>query len=172
MSASAWSRLERGASPCLPVVDLARAAAAVGLELRINAYPGGHPVRDRAHLELLERLRSRLAAGAAWATEVPLPNPGDKRAWDALIRIPPVRVGIEAETRAHDTQDLQRRLKLKRRDGAVDHVILLLADTRHNRRFVRALDAGFRSDFPLAPEIALARLEAGLDPGGSSIVLL
>ena len=172
MSASAWSRLERGASPFLPVVDLARAASAVGLDLRINAYPGGHPVRDRAHLELLERLRSRLGPGASWATEVPLPNPGDKRAWDALIRVPPVRIGIEAETRAHDTQELQRRLELKRRDGAVDHVILLLADTRHNRRFVRALGAGFRSDFPLPAETAVARLEVGRDPGESSIVLL
>ena len=62
--------------------------------------------------------------------------------------------------------------KLKRRDGAVDHVILLLADTRHNRRFVRALGAGFRSDFPLPAETAVARLEVGRDPGESSIVLL
>ena len=68
---------------------------------------------------------------------MPLPNAGDRRAWDAVIGIARVRIGVEAETRARDEQELERRLSLKRRDGGVDHVILLLADTRSNRLFVR-----------------------------------
>ncbi len=171
-SASSWSRLERGVAPKLPLVDIVRAAAVVGLEVNVRAFPGGCPLRDQAHLELLERLRAELHADIAWGTEVPLPNPGDKRAWDALARMRSVRIGIEAETRGRDAQALQRRLALKRRDGGVDHVVLLLSDTRHNRAFVRALGAGFLADFPVPGRLALERLRAGQDPGGSSIILL
>lgn len=103
---------------------------------------------------------------------MPFPRPGDKRAWDALIRIVDVRVGVEAETRARDAQALQRRLGLKRRDGGVDHVILLLAGTRHNRSFLRAAGAGSPSDFPVSGSTALERLQNGEDVGGSAIILL
>ena len=46
-----------------------------------------------------DSLRAQLASEAGWATEVPLPNPGDQRAWDALIRVARVRVGVEADRR-------------------------------------------------------------------------
>lgn len=172
MSKSAWSRLERGQAPRIPLVDLAMAAAAVGLDLSVRAYPAGRVVRDGAHLELLERLRVRLGRGARWQTEVLLPTAGDQRAWDALVLLPGVRVGVEAETRARDSQALQRRLALKRRDGGVDHVILLLANTRHDRAFLHAAGHGFLADFPIPGKEALARLEAGQDPLGSAIILL
>ena len=81
-------------------------------------------------------------------------------------------MGVEAETRARDSQELQRRLTLKRRDGGVDHVVLLLADTRHNRRFLRLAGEGLRSDFPVPGDVALQRLVVGEDPGGSAIILL
>lgn len=171
-SASSWSRLERGAAPMLPLSELVRAAAVVGLGVHIRAFPADSPLRDRAHRELLERLRVHLAREVGWATEVPLPNAGDRRAWDALVRIDRIRVGVEAETRVRDEQALQRRLRLKRRDGGADHVILLLSDTRHNRAFVRDASAGFRRDFPIPGAVALERLAAGEDPGGSAIVLL
>jgi transcriptional regulator with XRE-family HTH domain len=172
VSISTWSRIERGAATNLSLDHLVRAAAVVGLEMSVRAYPGGRPLRDAAHLALLERLRSRLGAGIRWQTEVPLPNPGDKRAWDALARSARVRIGIEAETRARDSQQLQRRLALKRRDGAVDHVILLLADTRHNRGFARTAGVGFQADFPIPANVALKCLARGDDPGGSAIILL
>ena len=172
MSASTWSRLERGMATRVAVVDLARALAVVGLDLHLRAYLGGAPLRDAPHAELLERLRSRLGSGARWNTEVPLPGSGDRRAWDALIIVSGVRVGVEAETRVRDTQALQRRLSLKRRDGGVDHVVLLLADSRHNRVFVRDAPPGFLVDFPVSGRAALRKLERGEDPGGSAIVLL
>jgi transcriptional regulator with XRE-family HTH domain len=171
-SASAWSRLERGEAAHLPLLDLYRATVVVGLELAVRAYPGGQPLRDSAHLALLERFRLCLAAGIIWHTEVPFPIPGDKRAWDGLLRIADVRVGVEAETRVRDAQALQRKLSLKRRDGNVDHMILLLADTRHNRAFLRSAGEGFRADFPVPGAIALARLERGEEPQGSAIILL
>jgi transcriptional regulator with XRE-family HTH domain len=171
-SASAWSRLERGEAPHLPLLDLYRATKVVGLDLGVRAYPGGQPLRDRAHLALLERLRSRLRHWFRWHTEVPFPIPGDKRAWDALLWLADVRVGIEAETRVRDAQALQRRLGLKRRDGQVDHLVLLLADTRHHRALLRSVGEGFLADFPVPGAVALARLERGEDPGGSAIILL
>ena len=172
LSHATWSRIERGAAPGLSVVDLARSLSVVGLDLHFRAYPGGSVLRDDAHVRLLERLRACLGPGARWATEVPLPNPGDRRAWDALITIDDTRIGVEAETRARDSQELQRRVQSKRRDGGVDHVILLLARTRHNRAFLRAAGDGFCSAFPLDTRTALTRLAVPSDIGGSAIVLL
>jgi transcriptional regulator with XRE-family HTH domain len=172
MSQPTWSRLESGGVTGVALPDLARALAVVGLDLSIRAFPAGSALRDRAHVELLERLRVCLGPGVRWATEVPLPSPGDRRAWDALAQVVGVRIGIEAETRARDSQELQRRLELKRHDGRVDHVMLLLADTRHNRAFVRAAGEGFRNAFPVPGRIVLDRLASSADPGGSGIVLL
>jgi hypothetical protein len=139
---------------------------------KADVFAGGEPLRDAPQLKVLGRLQERLPQEAGWATEVPLPNPGDQRAWDAVIRVVDVRIGVEAETRGRDSQSLQRKLALKRRDGGVDHVILLMADTRHNRSFLRAAGMGLTQDFPIPGRIALARLEAGQDPGGSAIILL
>ncbi len=157
LAPSSWSRLERGAARSVPLEDIFRAAAAVGLVFKAQVYPGGEPLRDSPQLAVLERLRVRLHKDARWGTEVPLPNPGDLRAWDALIRLGDVPIGVEAETRGRDSQD---------------HVVLLMADTRHNRSFLRAAGEGFLRDFPIPGHIALARLAAGEDPGGSSIILL
>ena len=140
--------------------------------IKAQAYPGGEPLRDAGQLALLQRLRLRLPATAAWATEVAFPNAGDLRAWDAMIRFASLRIGVEAETRGRDSQALQRKLTLKRRDGHVDHVILLMADTRHNRSFLHVAGDGLLHDFPVPGRVALPHLEAGLDPGGSSIILL
>jgi hypothetical protein len=67
-------------------------------------------------------------------TEVPLPIVGDLRAWDAVIRGVDWRRPVEAETVVDDIQALERRLALKVRDGGVDGVILVIADTPRNRR--------------------------------------
>jgi transcriptional regulator with XRE-family HTH domain len=169
---STWSRMELGEVPQLSLVELGRAMAVVGMDLHVRAYPGGQPLRDSGHVCLLERLRVRLGPGAWWRTEVPLPQPGDQRAWDALVTVARVRVGVEAETRARDAQALQRRLALKQRDGNVDRLVLLLSDTRHNRLFLRSAGDGFLASFPVPGALALQRLEAGADPGGNAIILL
>lgn len=172
LSQTHWGRLERAETRAVPLPLLARACAVVGLDLHVRAYPAGAPLRDRAHVDLLERLHARLGSGASWSTEVVFPNAGDRRAWDALIRIAAVRIGLEAETRARDAQELQRRLALKQRDGMVDHVVLLLADTRHNRSFLAAAGTGIRAAFPVDGRTALRALAVPRDPGGSAIILL
>jgi len=146
--------------------------AVVGLDPSVHTYPGGRPLRDSGHLQLLDRLRIRLGSAIRWRTEVPFPNAGDRRAWDALLLVGRTRIGVEAETRVRDAQELQRRLLLKQRDGGVDHLLLLLGNTRNNRLFLRTCGEGFLASFPVSGSDALERLAAGRDPGGNAIVLM
>lgn len=172
VSHTTFGRLERGEANGIAVSDLARILSVVGLDLSLRAFPAGSPLRDKAHVLLLETFRRQLGRYVRWNTEVPFPNAGDRRSWDGLAVIRSIRVGVEAETRARDSQELQRRINGKRKDGAVDRVILLLADTRHNRAFLRAAGEGFHADFPVDGRTALARLGRPQDPGGNAIVLL
>jgi hypothetical protein len=158
----------------VPFPDLAflgSYCAVVGLDLTLRAYPAGDPLRDRAQLALLERLRARLHPSLGWATEVPLPIEGDLRAWDAVVQGRGWRRPVEAETVLDDLQALERRLSLKRRDGGVDHVILLVADTTRNRRALRAAPAALGS-LPLRTREILAALAVGDEPGPSGSVIL
>lgn len=148
MSAAQISRIERACLALLALEDLAGIAAVLGFDLSIRMFPVGDPIRDAAQQALLERLRIRLHPSLAWRAEVPLPIIGDRRAWDAVIRGPGFAVGVEAETRLHDMQALARRLALKRRDGGTDAVILLVADTRHNREALAASRESMRVDLP------------------------
>ena len=49
--------------------------------------------------------------------EVPLPIPGDRRAWDAGITDGTVRASIEGVSRIDDMQALARQIALKTRDA-------------------------------------------------------
>jgi hypothetical protein len=144
----------------------------VGLDLSSRLYPGAGPLRDAAHASLLWNFRSLLHRSIRWATEVPLPIAGDLRAWDAFISTNAWRYGIEAETSPRDAQALNRRLQLKARDGGVDGVLLVLRDSQSIRRFLREAEVEFRSNFPQPGVRAIELLRAGVDPGGSSIVLV
>ncbi len=139
------SRFERGELVRVSIDEVGAWCAVVGLDLAIRSYPAGDPIRDRAQLALLERLRTRLHPSLRWRTEAALPIEGDLRAWDAEItgRNPaPWRARVEAETRISDGQALERRLGLKLRDDPAGHLILLVADTRTNRRALASLGVG------------------------------
>ena len=82
MSQAQLGRIERGELSDLTLEQVCCAGLAVGLRLGARLYPDGDPVRDDAQLRLLERFRSLCPPGAAWATEVPLPIAGDRRAWE------------------------------------------------------------------------------------------
>jgi transcriptional regulator with XRE-family HTH domain len=169
--ARVW-RIERGrVRPTL--VEVAAMGAVVGLEVRLRAYVAGDPIRDAGQLRLLERLRAQLPEGLRWATEVPLPIDGDRRAWDAVIRGDEWAVQVEAETVVDDVQALERRLALKRRDGGAEIVILLVADTRRNRAVLAAVAAaGAFVDLPVRTRAILRALRAGARPDMSGIVVL
>ncbi len=151
--------------------DLSAVCQVLGLDLALRAYPAGDALRDAAHVRLLGRLRTRLHPSLRWSTEVPLPAPGDLRAWDAMIRGPGWQLAVEAETVIHDVQALERKLTLKFRDGGADHVTLLVADTRRNREAIASAPAAF-ADLPLRNRQVLRNLEAGRDPGASGLVIL
>ncbi len=172
LSVSHLSRIERGLVPRISVRDLARLHSVVGLELSLKSYPAGQPIRDMAHLELLGDFRGRLHASLRWAIEAPLPIPGDRRSWDALVRGDGWRYGVEAETAPRDSQALVRRLQLKQRDGEVNGVILLVRRTVQTRRFVSEAGDLLRSVFPIDGVRAQELLRAGVDPGGSAMIVL
>lgn len=164
-------RFERG-QPCrLSVGQIAAVGAVVGLDVRLRAFPAGDPLRDAGQQRLLDRLRPHVHPSLGWGNEVPLPIEGDLRAWDALIRGDDWTLAVEAETVLDDLQALERRVTLKRRDGGVDHVILLVAATRRNRRALAAAPGAFAA-LPLGTRAVLAALREGRDPGDSGIVLL
>ena len=152
------------------VVELAAIGATVGRDFRLQAYPAGDPIRDAGQQRLLARFRARLHPGLVMPTEVPLPIQGDMRAWDAVIRGVDWRRPAEAETVLDDIQALERRLALKIRDGGVDGVILVIADTRRNRQALAAAPGSFPA-FDRNARRVLSALAAGRDPVGSSLIL-
>ncbi len=172
ISAAAVSRIERGMAPEVSVRRLAQLAEAVGLELSLRLYAGGAPIRDAAHARLLARFRGSLHPTLRWVTEAPFPTPGDQRAWDALLSGSTWRYDVEAETAPRDVQALARRLAVKLRDGGADGILLVLPRTRRVREFLAVGNGLLDPSFPIAGATALARLAAGLDPGGSAIVLV
>jgi transcriptional regulator with XRE-family HTH domain len=172
LSAPQVSRIERGAAPAASIEQVARLLAVVGLELSARAYPAGPPLRDAAHVALLGRFRARLHRSLDWRTEVPLGIPGDRRAWDATVRGPGWRFGVEAETRPRDAQALIRRISLKARDDRVDGVLLVLADTRTDRAFLRAAGDVLASRFPADAVRVVEMLGVGFRPDGDALILM
>lgn len=172
MSESQVSRIERGLVAHVSVTELAKLHAVVGLDLSLKSYPAGQPIRDAAHVALLDDFHRLLHRSVRWAVEVPLPIPGDRRSWDALVSASSWRYGVEAETAPRDAQSLARRLQLKQRDGEVDGVLLVLRRTEQTRRFLNEVGALLHERFPVDGVRALELLRAGADPGGSAIIVL
>ena len=172
ISQAELSRIERGVAPWVTFETLALIAAVLGLDLPLRAFPVGDPIRDAAQLQLLAKLRAILPTGVTWRTEVPLRRERDLRAWDAVIGGSGWRVTIDAETRLRDVQALARREALKRRDDGAETMILLVADTRHNRRVIRLAKPDLATDFPITGVALLAALCEGKRPTGSGILFL
>jgi transcriptional regulator with XRE-family HTH domain len=170
LSRSAIERLESGTRRST-TRELAAFGATVGLDVRLRAYPAGDPIRDAGQIRLLERLRARLHPSLHWSTEVPLPIEGDLRAWDAMIRGTGWRLPVDAESALDDLQAVERRLALKVRDGGADHALLLVSDTRRNRRALASAPGAF-ADLTLRTRAILNALGSGVHPGGSGIVIL
>jgi hypothetical protein len=166
------SRIERGLEPDVPYRAVALVGAALGLDVPLRAYPSGEPVRDAAQLALLAQMRALLVPSLGWRTEVPLGGPGDLRAWDAVITGPGWTLPVEAETRIRDVQALTRRLALKQRDSGAERMLLVVADTRHNRHVLRLAAPDLEPSFPVPDSAALQELARGNRPAASAIIRL
>lgn len=165
---SRYSRIECGRVEALTIVEASRVASVLGLDLVVRAYPGGSPLRDAAHAERLRRILSHVRPPLRYRLDVPLPQrpdqPMEQRGWDAMLYGRARRTGIELEMRLWDAQATIRRHAMKQRDDRVDGFLLVLADTRTNRR-VYAENADLWPDLPrLRTSRVLAALDAGEHP--------
>lgn len=167
------ARIERGDPGSMSIDAVARIAAVVGLRLSASLHPDGDAVRDRGHLALLERFRSRRGPSVTFRAEVPMPIEGDRRSADCVIAdgAHGLEAIVEAETRLDDVQALERAIAGKQRDLGISRAILLVADTKHNRTVIAATPE-LRRRFPVDTRTCLAALKAGRDPGGDALVAL
>ena len=181
LSGDQVARICRSESRNVGVVRLATLLGAVGLELSARAFPAGPPIRDAAHVALLARLRARLSHTLHWQLEVPVvksagalaPVPStDRRAWDAVVEGTSWSIGVEAETRLVDVQALYRRIALKRRDGTVDLVLLLVNATAHNRQVLHLEGTELRLQLAGSARMTLHALSSGLMPKADTVILL
>jgi transcriptional regulator with XRE-family HTH domain len=171
-SKSKISRIERGRSPRVSLEDLVLVAAVVGLRPSLKFWPNSRPLRDAGQVELLAALTERMHPSWQHRHEVPMPRAGDLRAADQVSSIPGCRVMVEAFRRFADYQAQTRGAREKLRDLGADRLLILIEDTRVNRRALDAVGPELRRSFPVPPRAMLAALAAGLDPGGDGIVLL
>ena len=164
-------RIENGLAPHIDLELLSRIASVLGAELSLNVDPIGPPVRDKAHVALLQRFAARLGRAITWRTEVPIPLPGDLRSADGVAAGSDFDAVVEAETRLGDVQATERRLRAKQRDLGTTRAILLVADTRHDRAVIAGLPQ-LRREFPVGTRSALVALDSGRDPGADCLVIL
>ncbi|HEX6656361.1 MAG TPA: helix-turn-helix transcriptional regulator [Candidatus Limnocylindria bacterium] len=165
------SRYEAADPPYPDLVTAARLAAVVGLELKLHCFPGQVRLRDAAHVALVGRFLARLPKAVVRQLEAPIAR-GDQRAWDVLLTMGDTRIGLIAETRIRDLQALLRREHRKQVDGGVDVLILLLADTRNNRRAMAEAATLLGEEFPLRTRAVMAGLGCADAPAANGIVVL
>jgi transcriptional regulator with XRE-family HTH domain len=174
MSRSRYTRIEAGSIESFSIAELARLASVLGLDSVVRLYPGGAPVRDGAQARRLAGLLAHVKRPLRYGVEVVLPQAAsvpERRAWDAMLYGHGERTAIELEMRMRDVQAMRRRHELKRRDEPTEHFLLLIADTRHNRR-VLAEFAELFADLPrLRPSVVHAALEAGQHPATGLLLI-
>jgi transcriptional regulator with XRE-family HTH domain len=164
-------RIERAGVPKVSFAQLVRFGGAVGLRVWMRAYPGGRRLLDAPQLALLTRFRVRTSAWSC-QTEVTMPIQGDLRAADAVLRHGTCTIVVEAITRLADFQAQSRSALAKKRDLGADRLVLLIANTRTNRRALQEAGGIAAESFPLTTDAVMRSLEAGEDPGADGIVLL
>jgi transcriptional regulator with XRE-family HTH domain len=168
VSRNHYRQLEAGHVRSATVLEINAVATVLGLEIGLRAFPGGLAIRDAGQSKRLAEVLQWVRPPLSSRLEVPL-SPGadrwDRRAWDAMLFGHGDRTAIELEMRLRDVQAVRRRHELKRRDDPPDHFMLLIADTRHNRR-VLAEVAGLFAELPrLRPSVVRAALGRGNHPG-------
>jgi transcriptional regulator with XRE-family HTH domain len=164
-----WERGELLASP----LQLAGWGAVVGLDVPIRAHAAGSPLRDVAQLRILERAHLVIGDGWDWQTEVPVSSdPLDRRAVDVVLRGPGGSVGLEVISRLTDAQGQIRAVVLKQQVSRIERMVLVLADTRHNRNALMVAAPTVVPAFPLRTRAVLVGLRAGRLPRANGVILI
>lgn len=172
ISASTLGRWERGEPPHPNLLRAAVISRVLGHDLSVKWFPADAGLRDAGHARLVGAFLSLLPAGTRWRTESPIPITGDLRAWDVLVQLGSVRVGVAAETRLRDWQALLRREERKARDSGVDRLLLVLLNSRANRQAVAEAGVALRAALPLDGRSILPTLRAGRDPGANGLLYM
>ncbi|MGH2446333.1 MAG: helix-turn-helix domain-containing protein [Candidatus Limnocylindria bacterium] len=175
VSESTVLRAERNIGPGPRPEFLARHADAVGLRARILLYPADDPIHDAPQVRLLRDFRASVGADLPMDIERPviaIPGTGDRRAFDAVIRLPGCDCGVECYTRFHDCQAQLRAALLKQRDAQLPRLLIVVRGTRANRIAVAAAADLIALNFPLGTKAVLGALRVGKDPGANGLVFI
>lgn len=169
-------RLEADLLPDISVVRLSEIASVLGYEVSVGLHPIGDPVRDKGQLACGRRFDALLSDRWRGTDETLLPGAGEQRAWDKLLRLvdatPHYLVGVDIESRVWDVQAIVRRTRVRERDGQVDDILIVLADTAHNRRVADELRRALGSEYTERPRRIIAALRRGERLPGSGVVLV
>lgn len=122
-------------------------------------------------MALLNRFHAAIGDGLRWRPEA-MVAPGDQRAFDVLVGLPPRCAAVEAFTRLRDVQSQVRSAVAKQEAAHIAVLILVIAATHTNRRALREAGAGLRSAFPLSTRAVLGSLRRGEIPPANGIVLI
>ncbi len=167
------SRLESYDLPTVSISRLAQIASVLGLEMSAGLSEFGDAIRDAGQQRTAGRfLRNVAAPPYRVFREVLLPTPGDQRAWDMLLRLEHLRIGVEVETRIRDVQALVRRVRERERDGGADEIVIVLSDSAHNRQLADQFRDALGQRYSTSPRQILAALRAGRPIPGSGVVLV
>ena len=153
-------RRERGRVRSTDTDSLARHAAAVGMRIRVKAYPEGAPLRDAAQVQLIRDFRARVPRVPMQLERYVTTAAGDRRAFDATLELPG-GCAVEFITRFHDCQAQLRQALLKQRDAGLARLIIVVKASHANRRAVAAAADLIETTFPIGTKAALAALAKG-----------
>jgi transcriptional regulator with XRE-family HTH domain len=160
----------------ISVVALSEMASLLGMELSVGLYDIGDPIRDKGQQALGRRFDIIPAPVWRSTAETLLPNPGDQRSWDRLLRLTTSDtrhlVGADLESRIRDIQALVRRTRMRERDGGVDVILLVVSDSATNRSLVGQLRESLGPDYQTPPRAILAALRRGIPLPGSGVILI
>jgi transcriptional regulator with XRE-family HTH domain len=176
LSSSAVGRLLAGEIEDPGVIRLSELASVLGYELSVGLHPIGDAVRDKAQLAIGKRFQALLSQAWRVTDEMLLPGEGERRAWDKMLRLPDTQprqlVGVDIESRVYDVQAIVRRTRGRERDGHVDAILLVLADTTHNRSVVDELRSALGPAYATSPRALLGALREGRPLPGSGVILV
>ncbi|MEP7361308.1 MAG: helix-turn-helix transcriptional regulator [Chloroflexota bacterium] len=169
-------RLESDGLADVGVVRLSEIASVLGYEVSVGLHPIGDPVRDKGQLACGRRFSALLSDKWRVTDETLLPGGGEQRAWDKLLRLvdatPRYLVGVDIESHIWDVQAIVRRTRTRERDGQVGHILLVLADTSHNRRVVDELRRSLGDAYATSARHTFAALREGRPLAGCGVVLV
>lgn len=176
ISQGAYSRIETGRLGDVGVIAISQIASVLGYEVSVGLHPIGDPVRDKGQLACGRRFGALLSDRWRVTDETLLPGAGEQRAWDKLLRLtdaaPRYQVGADIESRVWDIQAIVRRTRARERDGQVDHILIVLADSAHNRRIADELRRALGADYATGSRRIMAALHKGERLSGSGVVLV